>query len=762
MPDIMNLVVGDTHSIQALGSNGQSVTGLTWASTNTSVVSLSTDDPPILTAVAAGNATITAGTASANVTVSVALTSGTLLWSNPGDGSGVAKFVPAVPSATGVADLFALQNDGTVQAITSDGLTAWSANVAQPGSTLVVANSPPAGGPYTLVLPDFQGGLAVFNDNANNASIVKLDGITGLPYPAYAPGSTTTILSFAVNTDGTIFALQENVTNGTAVTSIVGIAPTTGTQIFSVPLVNAGTILDTLIVAGDGYAYVVYDTATPVPNGGGNILQFMLLRVNSAGASDYIPIRQFQPPVPSYAPAGPFVGPAPTFITNADTGILLSWYDPEDGYSMAITSGTTVTLISPPVVPEEVSPLLPMPGPFGPFANWGIVPILQSEDGSFVGTVPVGDPYNPQINMISFDQTGNVRWMVPNDQPQIATAGGGVIGQSGITYDQNGNATGRSSLSATVSPGWFGNILGTAYSAQSGAVVLSAASSVHYAPTFAAFQGGNASSNGTAIQQVMSNHPQTGVKQLPNLSALPVCYPLPNQIPAVPPTCGNINAIELLTSATPDSIFQNLIQTFAPVTIPPGQTKSPSSIQTFTDAGGSNAISVTGPGQVINIRVSNWWGGFGLNQNPFQVMSERVDPVNHVIAVVTLAGHPLAGWRYWRVYSIGTNDVVIETGAYDQPGPGRANYAGYFLGPVVIRNAWRQYVQYFQDQLHALQGTHLTNSLGPPPAPPIPLRSAPLYAVIPFNGPLVSGYWDYFGDFTSYILNNVCQSTVCN
>lgn len=42
-------------------------------------------------------------------------TVGTVLWSNPGDGSGFYSIVPAVPSATGVADVFGLQNDGTVQ-----------------------------------------------------------------------------------------------------------------------------------------------------------------------------------------------------------------------------------------------------------------------------------------------------------------------------------------------------------------------------------------------------------------------------------------------------------------------------------------------------------------------------------------------------------------------------------------------------------------------------------------------------------------------
>jgi len=54
-----------------------------------------------------------------------------VLWSNPGDGSGVTSIVPAVPSTTGVADVFAIQNDGTVQAISADGTLAWTAPVSQ-------------------------------------------------------------------------------------------------------------------------------------------------------------------------------------------------------------------------------------------------------------------------------------------------------------------------------------------------------------------------------------------------------------------------------------------------------------------------------------------------------------------------------------------------------------------------------------------------------------------------------------------------------
>ena len=69
------------------------------------------------------------------------------------DGSGVSKIMPAVPSSTGVADIFALQGDGYVWAIASDGTVGWTANV----------NS------ATSLISDFQGGLVVANTNATPA-----------------------------------------------------------------------------------------------------------------------------------------------------------------------------------------------------------------------------------------------------------------------------------------------------------------------------------------------------------------------------------------------------------------------------------------------------------------------------------------------------------------------------------------------------------------------------------------------------------------
>jgi hypothetical protein len=65
-----------------------------------------------------------------------------------------------------------------------------------------------------------------------------------------------------------------------------------------------------------------------------------------------------------------------------------------------------------------------------------IYPALQAQDGSFYGTDNNG-------NMISFSQSGNVIWSVPNDYPQMATADGGVVGASGITFDDQGRANGQ-------------------------------------------------------------------------------------------------------------------------------------------------------------------------------------------------------------------------------------------------------------------------------------------------------------------------------
>jgi hypothetical protein len=352
--------------------------------------------------------------------------------------------------------VFAFQNDGTVQAITSDGTTAWTANVSQALNY---------GG---AVLPDFQGGLVVFNEEVQGQgySIVKLDGITGQSDFVYTPpdGGDGLYGLFAVHTDGTIFAVQYSPSG----LSVIGIDPTIGTQKFSVPIPSDNLhYADGLIIAGDGYAYVPY-TYVNFPDG---VYHTRLLRIGSGG--DYSDM-QVADNVDGLQ-----------MVTNADQGILLTWFTDPSYYCcaerttyLATTTGASLSVSAALQVSDQ----------------YQVIPILQAQDGSFVGTaVSVVDGNAAQNNMISFDAAGNVRWYVPNDQPQIATADGGVIGQSGITYDQNGNATGQVGVLPVYS--WVQQW----YSSAGEQIAAVAQPIVEWATSYQATAGGNPSDNGTSV-----------------------------------------------------------------------------------------------------------------------------------------------------------------------------------------------------------------------------------------------------------------------
>ena|ERR1051326_1445267 len=128
------------------------------------------DEPPIVSAVAPGHASIAVGNASTGVTVypGSTLPAGTVQWSIPGDASETVQILPTVPRVPGGADVFA-QRSGTVQAITASGAVAWTANLASPCSSGEF--------PLPLCLPHFSGGLIVMNNQRD--LIERFDGITG-------------------------------------------------------------------------------------------------------------------------------------------------------------------------------------------------------------------------------------------------------------------------------------------------------------------------------------------------------------------------------------------------------------------------------------------------------------------------------------------------------------------------------------------------------------------------------------------------------
>jgi hypothetical protein len=289
--------------------------------------------------------------------------------------------------------------------------------------------------------------------------------------------------------------------------AVIGIDPTTGAQKFRVPV--SGTTPYGIIIAGDGYAYLPYVDQEPVGLDANDnpiwVSHFMVLQVDSSGNSNAIKVQDWPSMVEWEGGHMLF-----NMITNADQGILLTWQENTQAAvaGMAtITTAGSVTLTAAPHVP-------------GQLISAAVLPVLQAQDGSFVGTVQVGDPDNPQTDMIAFDGSANFRWTVPNERPQIATDDGGVIGQSGTTYDSNGNATGQIGNPQTYS--WKG-----AYT--DGPVNSVSAQSSRIAPTYGAAKGGNFTANGTHTRTTRFGLAWCGTATPNGISS---CGPLPPNIPA--------------------------------------------------------------------------------------------------------------------------------------------------------------------------------------------------------------------------------------
>jgi alpha-tubulin suppressor-like RCC1 family protein len=276
-PSALSLVVGETRTLQALDDNGQPITGAAWVSSDNDVVSLSTADPPVLTAVAPGTVTISVGSASAEVTVYAGptLPLGAVVWTNGASTQG--GLYPAVPNYDAVADVFAVGENNEVVAITADGTTAWTTQ----------------GLGFGWLFPDFQGGAVLYA----NEALTRLDPLTGAPLQLFSYTSPHA-QQFGraeprIHPDGTVFTTDYACTNADCTGGtdsetrawVVGVDNRTAATKFRVPLQNATTVqtvaqgddllcqgttgTSTLhpspqsfsaIIAGDGRYYVGYTT----------------------------------------------------------------------------------------------------------------------------------------------------------------------------------------------------------------------------------------------------------------------------------------------------------------------------------------------------------------------------------------------------------------------------------------------------------------------------------------------------------------------
>src|SRR5438093_806445 len=553
VPSVLSMIVGETHSIQALDTHSQPIPGLTWTSSDSTVVSLSTDDPPVLTALAPGHVTITAGDSSADVTVlsASAALPGTVLWSSPGDGSGIVQAIPAVPSYTGVADVFALQASGNVQAVTADGKVAWTAT-AGAGNTL---------------LPDFQGGLVV----SAHDSVKRFDGMTGQTVFTYAfanPDVTSYLYRgkhpVAVHPDGTVFLVDGD--------KVVGLDSQTGTVKFSVslddssysassdcrPQIDAGIsgppFLGPSIIAGDGYFYIPYEflgkvdietyydpTSTPPTcNWQQNLDSHLrLLRVGTDGSvqktnlGDWTGYDYFiygESGFHNTLPNGDFE----SLITNADKGVLFTWslIFPE---GCAITGPDGDSGCSPNIWDIKVTDT--STGATTSTGHTLPAPVLQAQDGTFIGNAINTDDWYT-INVAGFNPDGSVKWTGPtNYQALLTTSDGGLLAKSDsgqyVTFDPGGNIIGQVPTPPTLS--WTGG----AYQTGPGSLDSVVPDDIELAETFASVRGpislidpgflenglyrspnGNVSGNGAAILPITNLvRKQIAVEAVKNLGS---------------------------------------------------------------------------------------------------------------------------------------------------------------------------------------------------------------------------------------------------
>jgi hypothetical protein len=273
---------------------------------------------------------------------------------------------------------------------------------------------------------------------------------------------------------------------------MVGIDLATGEQKFNVPIDipsdSLGGTMEQPIIAGDGNAYLLYGWGDGYDSGNEDD-HLRLLQISSSGVYNTIDVLDLTTPYSEMFPCG-----SDGMITNGATGVLLSWgcWDgsPTGILGLAVTSGTGVSLINGSQMPDQ---------------DVGFTPVLQAQDGSFIGTTIAGDDWTPY--MIAFDGSGNLLWSASAGGdyfgPQIATADGGVIAtdlDTGVveTFDQNGNVTGQ--MASLQPDAWAYSWTQQWYSSASGQTADVALPMIEVATSFGAFDGGNASANNAAAQ----------------------------------------------------------------------------------------------------------------------------------------------------------------------------------------------------------------------------------------------------------------------
>lgn len=770
-PSTVNMQVGGTQQFTAVDNLGHPRSDVTWTVSNMSVGSVTPDSSPVLTALAAGQVTLTAtdGSVSAQAQITVvsagSITPGTPLWSvSLAPGFSPLQLVQAMPSPTG-PDMYSLQlsSDGTrtlIQAMTNDGQQVWQNELPAVNASNV---------------PDASGGiLATENQTCNQGqtapmTIVDTDPTSGEPLwqitaqgiPGAGPGGSTLYCypdapQMAVRSaiDGAVIISAPGNTSGLPELEVVN--GQTGQLLSTQPYIppssyteSNGTVLNGYspigppIVDSNGNTWVEYEVLQIAYPPQITSATLYLLEVATNGAQTSIQL--------SSTTANENLFPE-RIIPDGQGGVLATWVIspasgpiPTNPYQAAyVVSGAITATYALPFTPTNFK--LGSDGlPIEPMLVLGENGVAFATDGQTSGDSTNGEgPKVASFNLAS----GALNWFYQEPSTasvlSIMTAidGNGLEVNDSLNgvvqFNSSGNASSvTGSLGGVAQPSWSGNWNLQNTQGTWGPFI----SSITLADSFWAMPGGNESANGSAIEQISTNQTQGTAEQLPPSNAAPPCIFWGQQVPPppiLPPLCSNYNAIELSTIASPSQIFSTYIQTFLGL-----QAQSNPNDNVATVSQGTN---ITASGQNVTF---TQLGAIGtalwlINENPFKVQSERFDTTNNAMSAVTLQGHPLAGWRYWRAYSVGIGEVVIETGAVDTSAPGPLNYAGYWTFRGLQKKLWQEYLEFILSDI--VKPQHLD-----PNATEIINPAYPVY-----------GIWNPASPSQSDILYQVCQASTCH
>jgi hypothetical protein len=456
VPEVMSLVVGETRTVQVMNAaTGAIVEDIPLTVSAPSVASVTTDNPPVLEALATGSATLSAGEATASLTVyeGPTLPTGTIRWTAPSDGSGFLATTQAIPSDNedAVADVFTLQASGRVQALTANGTLSWTHDLPSSVSALVPDAS---GGALAVDWPDLK----------------RLDPATGETDWTYSSEGLDSG-SIAIRPDGTIVFIDYD-TEEPFTASVVGVDPDTGAVDFTVPIENSTYDSDggcegdpsygestpgmsrLIVTASDttALAYTVEHVTSAgdcTAGGVSTIRALKLVTIESGGSGSTQTLHTWsgestyewnEVAEAYYTTDSPASGGSPlTIIAPGDDSITLTWlgggvpgyvpwcHGPFDcgDYVDGTPDAQTLTVADAGGIQSEVAIE-------GNFTVSG--PMVAGEDGVVFTPVTMNDDYSPALAAIASD--GSVSWTEEGYfEPAVATSDGGVIARAAYLDD---------------------------------------------------------------------------------------------------------------------------------------------------------------------------------------------------------------------------------------------------------------------------------------------------------------------------------------